>query len=180
MQRIQENPAKYQITYIGFHTCKPTTTTLEEAPQAQMVTYNSDTTSCWDSFDLVNSQPDESKITSPTESQDPPQSSLSIKQEYPNDDRTTSPSDLITDNLLDPNLWSDYLKDFELSKPPAINIRFKMASHDNIADTVYSSCCTDHDDHSQNLHEMDHFGVFSSDPHFTTDFIHFWRKSYLP
>ncbi|KAJ1387528.1 WRKY domain [Sesbania bispinosa] len=91
VQRVQENPNMYQITYIGFHTCKDTL----KAPQ--MVKY-SDT---WDSF-LVNSHHgDESKVPN---LQAPP-ISPTVKQEYPNDD---------TDNL-----WSD-LKDFELSKPAIV------------------------------------------------------------
>ncbi|XP_061356062.1 probable WRKY transcription factor 70 [Gastrolobium bilobum] len=132
VQRIQDNPDMYQITYIDFHTCKDT------LKPPQMVTY-SDTL---DSF-LVNGSHPDSKV--PNE-QDPPISSQdpTIIKEHP---KQETPSDL-TDNL-DPTLWSD-LKDFELSKPATIPL--KMAS-DN-ADTVYS--CTG----SQSL-DLD-FGVFSS------------------
>ncbi|TKY73954.1 WRKY transcription factor 70 [Spatholobus suberectus] len=114
VQRIQENPDMYNITYIGLHTCKDTL----KAPQ--MVTYSE----TWDSF-LKNSHPDSNV---PNEQHDPPIRSQSpiVKQEYPNDD---TPSD-----LTDANLWSD-LKEFELSNAkPAL----KIASEN--ADTVYS--CT--------------------------------------
>ncbi|RDX68501.1 putative WRKY transcription factor 70, partial [Mucuna pruriens] len=113
VQRIQENPDMYNITYIGFHTCKDTL----NAPQ--MVTYSE----TWDSF-LENSHHDSNV---PNEQHDPPVRSQSpiVKQEHPND-YSNDPSD-----LTDANLWSD-LKDFELSNS------LKIASEN--ADTVYS--CT--------------------------------------
>nr|KYP53763.1 putative WRKY transcription factor 70 [Cajanus cajan] len=116
VQRIQENPDMYNITYIGFHTCKDTLNL--NAPQ--LVTYSETR----DSF-LENSHP-HSNIVSNEQQHDPPmgsQSTTNVKQEYPNED---TPSD-----LTDANLWSD-LKDFELSNA------LKIAS-DN-ADIGYS--CT--------------------------------------
>ncbi|XP_027338982.1 LOW QUALITY PROTEIN: WRKY DNA-binding transcription factor 70-like [Abrus precatorius] len=95
VQRTQENPDMYHITYIGFHTCKDTL----KGPQ--MVAY-SDT---WDSF-LVNSHPDSNV---PNEEDSPIISkSPNIKRENPNDDTLS--------DLTDANLWSD-LKDIEISNP---------------------------------------------------------------
>lgn len=116
VQRTQENPDVYNITYIGFHTCKDTL----KAPQ--MVTYSE----TWNSF-LENSHPADSNVEN-EQQHDPPIRSQSpiVKQECHNDD---TPSD-----LTDANLWSDF-KDFELSNSKSA---LKIAS-DN-ADTVYS--CT--------------------------------------
>lgn len=147
VQRIEENPDMYQITYIGFHTCKSTLQT------PQMVTF-SDTNNNWDSF-LVNFH-HHSKVLNYDQHDDPlistSQIRPNVKQEYLNDERSE-----LTEDLLDPNLWCD-LKDFELSKP-AINLSFNTV----VSDTVYSST------ESQNL-EID-FGVFSSD--FSNDLIYF-------
>ncbi|GAU46463.1 hypothetical protein TSUD_402300 [Trifolium subterraneum] len=143
VQLIEENPEMYQITYIGFHTCKASLQT------PQMVAFSADTN--WDSF-AVNHHPHSKEIVvhqdSPIISSERP----IVKQEYPNNDDNTTPqrSDL-TDNLLeDNNLWSDF-KDFELSKPATLSFN-NVAPSDN-ADNVYS--CTE----SQNL-EID-FGLFS-------------------
>lgn len=139
VQLIEENPEMYQITYIGFHTCKSTLHT------PQMVSFSEDTN--WDSI-LVNSNPHSKEVLTNYDQQDSHVISSErsiVKQEYPNNDDSTTPRSDVTDNLLDPNLWSDF-KDFELSK-----------------DIVYS--CTE----SQNL-EID-FGVFSSD--FSNDLIYF-------
>lgn len=139
VQLIEENPEMYQITYIGFHTCKSTLQT------PQMVSFSEDTN--WDSI-LVNSNPHSKEVLTNYDQQDSHVISSErsiVKQEYPNNDDNTTPRSDVTDNLLDPNLWSDF-KDFELSK-----------------DIVYS--CTE----SQNL-EID-FGVFSSD--FSNDLIYF-------
>ncbi|XP_027905300.1 probable WRKY transcription factor 70 [Vigna unguiculata] len=106
VQRLEENPDMYNITYIGFHTCKDSL----KAPQ--MVTCSE----TWDSF-LENSHED---LNVPNEEQQhecPPMRSQSpiVKQECLNDE--TDPSD-----LTDANLWSD-LKDFELSNDkPALKI----------------------------------------------------------
>lgn len=117
MQRTQENPDMYNITYIGFHTCND----ILKAPK--IVTYSEN----WDST-LENSHPADSNVQNQQQN-DPPirsQSSTIVKQECHNDD---TPSD-----LTDANLWSD-LKDFELSNAkPAL----KMVSAN--ADSVYS--CT--------------------------------------
>ncbi|KAL2339487.1 hypothetical protein Fmac_007427 [Flemingia macrophylla] len=143
VQRIQENPDMYNITYIGFHTCKDSLSLNLKAPQ--MVTYSETR----DSF-LENSHPDhdDSNILPNGQQQhDPPvrSQSTNVKQEYPKDD---TPSD-----LTDANLWSD-LKDFELSDvKPALKITSDNAD-------VYS--CTG----SRSL-DMD-FGMFS--PHFSSDF----------
>ncbi|BAT78996.1 hypothetical protein LR48_Vigan04g123100 [Vigna angularis] len=96
VQRLEENPDMYNITYIGFHTCKDTL----KAPQ--MVTCSE----TWDSF-LENSHED---LNVPNEQKqlDPPVRSQSpiVKQESLSDE--TDPSDL-TDAM-----WSE-LKDLELS-----------------------------------------------------------------
>ncbi|CAJ1974539.1 unnamed protein product [Sphenostylis stenocarpa] len=118
VQRLQENTDMFNITYIGFHTCKDTLKAL------QMVTYSE----TWDSF-LENSHPD-SNVPNEQQQHSPPIRSQSpiVKQEYPNHDET-DPSD-----LTDSNLWSD-LKDFEL---PNDKPSLKIASEN--ADTVFS--CT--------------------------------------
>lgn len=93
VQRLEENPDMYNITYIGLHTCKDTL----KAPQ--MVTYET-----WDSF-LENSHAD-LNVPNEQKQHDPPIRSQSpiVKQEYPNDESDPTDADL----------WSD-LKDFELS-----------------------------------------------------------------
>lgn len=147
VQLIQENPETYQITYIGFHTCNATLHT------PQMVTFSSDTN--WDTF-LVNSQPHTKEVLTNYIQQDSPIMSSEraiVKQEYPNnDDSTTTPRSVLADDLFDANMWSDF-KDFELSKPDA---------------SVYS--CSE----SQNL-EIG-FGVFSD---FSNDLVYFDERHLL-
>ncbi|KAG5031655.1 hypothetical protein AAZX31_06G135400 [Glycine max] len=112
VQRIQENPDRYNITYIGFHTCKDTL----KAPQ--VVTHSK----TWDSFLGPESNvPNEHYSTIGSQSQ-------IVIQEYPNDE--TDPSD-----LTDANLWSD-LKDFELSNDKPAGLKIAPEN----ADSVYS--CT--------------------------------------
>lgn len=110
MQRLEENPDMYNITYIGFHTCKD----ILKAPQ--MVTCSE----TWDSF-LENSHED-FNVPNEQKQHDPPMRSQSpiVKQECLNDE--TDPSD-----LTDANLWSE-LKDFELSnEKPALKISSENA-----------------------------------------------------
>ncbi|XP_050877081.1 probable WRKY transcription factor 70 isoform X1 [Lathyrus oleraceus] len=147
VQLIQEDPETYQITYIGFHTCNATLHT------PQMVTFSADTN--WDTFH-VNSQPLSMEVLTNYIQQDSPIITSErpiVKQEYPNnDDSTTTPRSDLTDDLFDANLWSDF-KDFELSKP----------------DTSVYSCSE-----SQNL-EID-FGVFSD---FSNDLVYFDERHLL-
>ncbi|RYR34073.1 hypothetical protein Ahy_A10g048791 isoform B [Arachis hypogaea] len=88
VQRIQDNPVLYQITYIGRHTCKETL----KAPQ--MTAY------------LLNPQ---------DHHQTPPTNAI-IKQEYPKQEDTPS-GEIIIAEKLDANLWSE-LKDIEITNPP--------------------------------------------------------------
>ncbi|WJX40703.1 WRKY transcription factor [Trifolium repens] len=160
VQLIEENPEMYQITYIGFHTCKASLQT------PQMVAFSADTN--WDSFP-VNPHHHSKEIVVHQDSPIITSERPIVKQEYPNnDDNTTQISDL-TDNLLDDqNLWSDF-KDFELSKPAAtLSFNNVAPSDDNNADNVYS--CTE----SQNL-EID-FGLFSD---FSNDLVYFDESNLL-
>ncbi|XP_045820094.1 probable WRKY transcription factor 70 [Trifolium pratense] len=160
VQLIEENPEMYQITYIGYHTCKASLQT------PQMVAFSAGTN--WDSF-TVN--PHSKEVLVNYDQQVPPISSSErpvVKQEYLNNDDNTTPqrSDL-TDNLLDEhNLWSDF-KDLELPKPSTLSFN-NVAPSDNNADNVYS--CTE----SQNL-EID-FGSFSD---FSNDLVYFDESQLL-
>ncbi|XP_054799522.1 probable WRKY transcription factor 70 [Prosopis cineraria] len=108
VQRIQENPDMYQITYIGYHTCK-------DIPKTPLVVTESGN---WGSSFLADSEipNEEAKVIDP------------IKQEHPKEETQTSD---FTDSCLDPSLWSD-LKD--LSEAAIVG---PLGSDDN-ADTVYS------------------------------------------
>lgn len=100
VQRDQENPDVYQITYIGIHTCNAATPNATHSATASGTT-------AWESY-LVNSDR-ESKVPNVQDNDHHNSSpSIDIKQELPKED---TPSD-ITYHKLDPSLWSD-LKDFE-------------------------------------------------------------------
>ncbi|XP_028778885.1 probable WRKY transcription factor 70 [Neltuma alba] len=108
VQRIQENPEMYQITYIGYHTCKD----ILKTPQVVTESGN------WEPF-FADSKiiPNEVIKVHP------------IKQEH-HHPREETPSYLTNSGLDDPILWSD-LKD--LSEAAMV----PLGSSDN-ADTVYS------------------------------------------
>ncbi|KAF7816565.1 putative WRKY transcription factor 70 [Senna tora] len=130
VQQIQENPERFQTTYIGTHTCKDMNLKPPEVVK--------DFAGNWESY--INVSESESKVqndevmmmhdnlmTSGSSSSTP-----SIKQEYHPKELDT-PLSGVTDNNLDPcddDLWSD-LKDIELPQPSI------MLSNNHNADDIY-------------------------------------------
>ncbi|MED6176425.1 WRKY Transcription Factor [Stylosanthes scabra] len=116
VQRIQDNPVLYQITYIGQHTCKES---LKASQMTMMTTTN-----------LLN----------PKDHHQTPPANAIIKQED-----TTPSDDLIIAEKLDGNLWSD-LKDFEITNPPtSANNNFGVFSSYNYCTTGFQFDDDHHD-----------------------------------
>ncbi|KAK7275884.1 hypothetical protein RIF29_17010 [Crotalaria pallida] len=111
VQRTQENPDMFEITYIGIHTCKATLLT-----------------------DTTNTNREESYLANNKETNHLIKQEYYLKEESPSDD-----ANKVEDHhkFYDPIQWSDW-EDIEQSKPNIINMPLKLASSDN-ADIVHYS-----------------------------------------
>ncbi|KAI9110726.1 hypothetical protein K1719_018164 [Acacia pycnantha] len=118
VQRIQENPELYQITYIGNHTC------IDILKTPDLVVTESGNN--WESLFAAESK----KIPKEVVTKVHP-----IKQEHHHHPKEETTSEDFADSSLDPSLWSD-LKD--LSEVDDIVPALGSDNNNNNADTVYS------------------------------------------